>query len=84
MAFLRERDKVSDGTQSLRDSKVYRNSGACIQLKTKLFSTTVLTFKYVVKIGKELGNCTHQRKTNNDTNTIALSTLSLLQVKEER
>ena len=38
----------------------------------------------VDKLGKELGNCTRQRKTNDDTNTLALSTLSLLQVKEER
>ena len=38
----------------------------------------------VDKLGKEPGNCTHQWKTNDDTNTLALSTLSLLQVKEER
>ena len=38
----------------------------------------------VDKLGKELGNCTHQWTTNDDTNTQALSTLSLLQVKEER
>ena len=38
----------------------------------------------VDKLGKELGNCTQQWKTNDDTNTQALSTLSLLQVKEER
>ena len=24
----------------------------------------------VDKLGKELGNCTHQRKTNDDTNTL--------------
>ena len=35
----------------------------------------------VDKLGKELGNCSHQRKTNDDTNTLALSTLSPLQVK---
>ena len=35
-------------------------------------------------LGKELGNYTHQWKTNDDTNTQALSTLSLLQVQEER
>ena len=34
--------------------------------------------------GKELANCTHQWTTNGDTNTQALSTLSLLQVKDER
>ena len=33
--------------------------------------------------GKEPGNCTHQWTTNDDTNTQALLTLSLLQVKEE-
>ena len=38
----------------------------------------------VDKLGKELGNCTHQWKTNNNTNTQELSILSLLQVKEER
>ena len=38
----------------------------------------------VDKSGTELGNCTHQWTTNDDTNTQALSTLSLLQVKEER
>ena len=38
----------------------------------------------VDKLGKELGNCTHQWTTNDDTNTQALSTLSLLHVKEER
>ena len=38
----------------------------------------------VDKLGKEPGNCTPQWKTNDDTNTQALSTLSLLQVKEER
>ena len=38
----------------------------------------------VDKLAKELGNCTHQRKTNDDTNTQALPTLSLLRVKEER
>ena len=31
----------------------------------------------VDKLGKELGNCTHQWTTNDDTNTQALSTLSL-------
>ena len=36
------------------------------------------------QVRKELGNCTHQWKTNDDTNTQALSTWSLLQVKEER
>ena len=35
-------------------------------------------------LGKELGNCTHQWTTNDDTNKQALSTLSLLRVKEER
>ena len=34
--------------------------------------------------GKELENCTHQGTTNDDENKQALSTLSLLQVKEER
>ena len=34
--------------------------------------------------GKELGNCTHQWTTNDDTNTQALSTLRLLRVKEEK
>ena len=38
----------------------------------------------VDKLGRELANCTHQWTTNNDTNTQALSTLSLLQVKKER
>ena len=38
----------------------------------------------VDKLGKELGNCTHQWTRNDDTNQQALSTLSLLQVKEER
>ena len=38
----------------------------------------------VDKLGKELGNCTHQWMTKDDTNTQALSTLSFLQVKEER
>ena len=38
----------------------------------------------VDKLGKELANCTHQWTTNDDRNTQALSTLSLLQVKEER
>ena len=33
----------------------------------------------VDKLGKELGNCTHQWTTNDDTNTQAL-----LQIKEER
>ena len=35
-------------------------------------------------LGKELGNFTHQWTTNDDKNKQALSTLSLLQVKEER
>ena len=35
-------------------------------------------------LAKELANCTHQWTTNDDTNTQALSTLGLLQVKEER
>ena len=35
-------------------------------------------------LGKELGNRTYQWTTNDDTNTQALSTLTLLQVKEER
>ena len=35
-------------------------------------------------LAKELGNCTHQWTTNDDKNKQALSTLSLLQVKEER
>ena len=36
----------------------------------------VLTFSvnFCFNLGKELGNCTHQRKTNDDTNTLALST----------
>ena len=38
----------------------------------------------VDKLGKELGSCTHQWTTNNDKNKQALSTPSLLQVKEER
>ena len=38
----------------------------------------------VDKLGKELGNCIHQWTTNDDANKQALSTLSLLQVKEER
>ena len=38
----------------------------------------------VDKLGKELEHCTHQWTTNDDTNTQALSTLGLLQVKEER
>ena len=38
----------------------------------------------VDKFGKELGNCTYQWTTNDDTNTQALSALSLLQVKEKR
>ena len=37
----------------------------------------------VDNLGKELGNCTHQWTTNDDTNTQALLTLSPLQVKEE-
>ena len=36
----------------------------------------------VDKLEKELGNCTLQWTTNDDTNTQALSTLSLLQVKD--
>ena len=47
-------------------------------------NTKRVTAGEVDNLGKELGNCTHQRKTNDDTNTPALSTLSLLQVKEER
>ena len=35
-------------------------------------------------LGKELGNSTHQWTTNGDKNKQALSTLRLLQVKEER
>ena len=35
-------------------------------------------------LGKELGNCTHQWTTYDDTDKQALSTLSLLQVKEEK
>ena len=35
-------------------------------------------------LAKELGNCTHQWTTNDDKNKQALSTLSFLQVKEER
>ena len=35
-------------------------------------------------LGKELGNCTHQWTSNDDTNTEALSTLSLLQVKRRK
>ena len=34
--------------------------------------------------GKELGNCTHQWTTNDDKNKQELSTLTLLQAKEER
>ena len=35
-------------------------------------------------LGKELENCTHEWTTNDDTDKQALSTLSLLQVKEQR
>ena len=38
----------------------------------------------VDKLGKELGNCTHKWTTNDDKNKQALSTLSPLQVEEER
>ena len=38
----------------------------------------------VDKLGKDRGKCTHQGTTNDDKNKQALSTLSLLQVKEER
>ena len=56
------------------------------KIKTKYKETKKkrVTAGEVDKLGKELGNCTHQWKMNNDTNTQALSTLSLLQVKEER
>ena len=35
-------------------------------------------------LGKDQGNCAHQWTMNDDKNKQALSTLSLLQVKEER
>ena len=38
----------------------------------------------VDKLGKEVGNCTHQWTTNDDKNKQALSTLSLLQVKQQK
>ena len=35
-------------------------------------------------LGKELGNFTHQWTTNDDKNKQAVSTLSLLQVKQQK
>ena len=49
-----------------------------------VFKKKRVTAGEVDKLGKELENCTHQWTTNDDTDTQALSTVSLLQVKEER
>ena len=38
----------------------------------------------VEELGKDLGNCTHQWTTNDDTNTQVLLILRLLQAKEEK
>ena len=56
-------------------------STVCCFVKVKKKQVTAVE---VDKLGKELGNCTHQWTMNNDKNKQALSTLSLLQVKEER
>ena len=72
---------------------LFLDSGAlqvCILLVCELIICLVLPQKKRVtaggvdKLGKELGNCTRQWTMNDETNTQALSTLSLLQVKEER
>ena len=56
-----------------------------ISVKTVARSVTVRCgIKLIGFLGKELENCTHQWTTNDNTNTQALSTLSLLQAKEER
>ena len=57
---------------------------ASLTVYSSYFMSLNLLEHYSDKLGKELGNCTHQWKTNDDTNIQALSTLSLLQVKEER
>ena len=90
LVFFRLKTKDRQQQKEERSKEEDRREGGN-QTESKEFQQRILkkkkkrvTVGEVDELGKEPGNCTHQWTTNDDTNKQALSTLSLLQVKQQK